>query len=91
MTDDDRNVPCKPRLVGGVPACRQALNLAWYRAGRKGHHTNEISFARILLATACPGGPALWAGGFNSILVSSLIKKRWKRPRFFLRGLLHTR
>ncbi len=25
---------------------------------------NETSFARILLATACPGSPALWAGSF---------------------------
>jgi len=24
----------------------------------------EISLARILLATACPGSPALWAGSF---------------------------
>ncbi len=33
-------------------------------AGRKGHNMNEISFARILLAAACPGSPALWAGSF---------------------------
>jgi len=26
---------------------------------------NEISFARILLAAACPGSPALWAGSFT--------------------------
>jgi len=26
---------------------------------------NEISLARILLATACPGNPALWAGSFT--------------------------
>jgi hypothetical protein len=45
----DRIVPCKPRLVGGV----------------KGHNMNEISFARILLATACPGGPAHWAESFK--------------------------
>jgi hypothetical protein len=25
---------------------------------------NEISLARILLAPACPGSPALWAGSF---------------------------
>jgi hypothetical protein len=28
--------PAIPALQGGVPACRQALDLAWYRAGRKG-------------------------------------------------------
>ncbi len=28
-------------------------------AGRKGHNMNEISFARILLATLCPGSPAV--------------------------------
>ena len=26
---------------------------------------NEISLARIMLATACPGSPALWAGSFT--------------------------
>jgi len=26
---------------------------------------NDISLARILLATACPGSPALWAGNFT--------------------------
>jgi hypothetical protein len=44
-----RNVPRKPRPVGGV----------------KGHNMNETSFARILLATACPGSPALWAVSFT--------------------------
>jgi len=46
-----RKVPRKPRLVGGV----------------KGHNMNETSFARIWLATACPGSPALWAGSFTFI------------------------
>ena len=45
----DRQVPRKPRLLGGV----------------KGHNINGISLAHILLATACPGSPALWAGSFN--------------------------
>jgi len=26
---------------------------------------NDISLARILLTTACPGSPALWAGSFT--------------------------
>jgi hypothetical protein len=34
-------------------------------ADRKGHNMNEISLARILLATACLGSPALWAGSFK--------------------------
>jgi hypothetical protein len=29
---------------------------------------NETSFARILLATACPGSPALWARSFTNVL-----------------------
>jgi hypothetical protein len=29
---------------------------------------NEISFARILLATACLGSPALWAGSFTVLV-----------------------
>ncbi len=65
----DRNVPRKPRLVGGV----------------KGYNTNETSFAHILFATGAPGKlfdklravrfverprracPVLtgWAGSFN--------------------------
>jgi len=31
--------------IGGVPACRQALNLAWYRAGRKGHNIKRYYIA----------------------------------------------
>ncbi len=38
-----RQVPRKPRLVGGV----------------KGHNQKEISLAHILFATACPGSPAV--------------------------------
>jgi hypothetical protein len=37
----DRNVPRKPRLVGGV----------------KGHNINETSFAHILFATGVSGKP----------------------------------
>jgi hypothetical protein len=47
-------MPLKPRLLGGVT----------------GHNYNEISLARILLATACPGSPALWAESFNKIGLS---------------------
>ncbi len=47
--DFGRNVPRNPRLLGGV----------------KWHNMNEISLARILLATACPGSLALWAGSFT--------------------------
>jgi len=36
-------VPRKPRLVGGV----------------MGHNMNDISLARILFATTCPGSPVL--------------------------------
>ena len=50
--------PASPTL----PACgRQA-------GGVKGHNTNEISLARILLATACPGSPALWVGSFTNLI-----------------------
>jgi hypothetical protein len=34
---------------------------------------NETSFARILLATACPGSPALWAGSFTRVCLRSLL------------------
>jgi len=67
----DRNVPRKPHLVGGV----------------KGHNMNEISFARILLATACPGSPALWAGElqiWDLFCISRLgfrISARWNRAQ----------
>jgi hypothetical protein len=50
-----RNDPFDRDVPRGVPAYRQALNPAWYRAGRKGHNTNE---------TSSPGSPALWAEGF---------------------------
>jgi len=50
-----RNVPRKPRLAGGVKSIRP---------DHGGHNMNEISLARIRLATACPGSPALWAGTF---------------------------
>ena len=33
--------------------------------GSRGTIKNELSLARILLATACPGSPALWAGSFT--------------------------
>ena len=46
---NDQQVDRKPRLVGGV----------------RGTMKNEISLARILLATACPGSLALWAGSFT--------------------------
>ena len=52
---NDRQVPRKPRLVGGVEGPN----------GSRGTMKNEISFARILLATACPGSPVLWAGSFT--------------------------
>jgi hypothetical protein len=29
---------------------------------------NETSVARVLLATACPGSPALWARTFTNVL-----------------------
>ena len=45
----DRQVPRKPRLLGGV----------------KGHNINEISLAHILFAAARPGSAALWAGSFK--------------------------
>jgi len=45
----DRQVPRKPCLLGGV----------------KVHIEKDISFARILLATACPGSPGLWPGTFT--------------------------
>jgi hypothetical protein len=38
---------------------------------------NEISLARILLATACPGSPALWAGSFTfygAIMLKEFVK-----------------
>ena len=53
--ESDRSVPRKPRLVGEV----------------KGHTMNEISFARLLLATTCPGSPAPWAGSFNLSFLST--------------------
>jgi len=33
--------------------------------GSMGTIKNEISLARILLATTCPGSPAQWAGSFT--------------------------
>jgi len=36
--------------------------------GVKGHKQNEISFAHILLATACPGSPSLWERSFTPFL-----------------------
>ncbi len=33
--------------------------------GSRGTMKNDISLVRILLATACPGSPALWAGSFT--------------------------
>ncbi len=36
--------------------------------GVKGDNMNGTSFARILLATACPGSPALWAGSFTCFM-----------------------
>jgi len=33
--------------------------------GSRGTMKNDISLARILLTTACPGSPALWAGSFT--------------------------
>jgi len=52
---NDRQVDRKPRLVGGVEG----------HNGSRGTMKNEISLARILLATACPGSLALWAGSFT--------------------------
>jgi len=40
-------------LVGTCPVPPKRDN------GAKGHNMNETSFARILLATACPGSPAM--------------------------------
>jgi hypothetical protein len=57
----DRQVPRKPRLVGGVERPN----------GSRGTMKNEISLARILLATACPGSPALWAGSFTCEILPS--------------------
>jgi len=37
---------------------------------------NEISLARILLATACPGSPALWAVSFTFSEIIKIGKKR---------------
>jgi len=34
---------------------------------------NEISLARILLATACQGSPALWAGSFTDMSYPKLL------------------
>jgi hypothetical protein len=50
-----RQVPRKLRLVGGVARPN----------GSRGTIKNDISLARILLATACPGSLALWAEGFT--------------------------
>jgi len=38
-----------------------------YLAGKclKGHNTKGTSFARFLLATACPGSPGLWPESFT--------------------------
>jgi len=57
----DRQVPRKPRLVGGGGETQ------WVEKpnGSRGTIKNDISLARILLATACPGSPALWAGSFT--------------------------
>jgi hypothetical protein len=41
---------------------------------------NEISLARILLATACPGSPALWAGSFTIVKRNSLLCKILEMP-----------
>ncbi len=35
--------------------------------GVKGHNQKDISFARFLLATACPGSPCLWPGSFTFV------------------------
>jgi hypothetical protein len=56
----DRQVPRKPRLVGGV----------------KGHNINEISFPHFPLATTCPGTPALWAGSFTILITSPWFSSR---------------
>jgi hypothetical protein len=69
----DRNVLHKLRLGGGAPAYRQALNLAWYRAGRKGHNTNESTL---------PGSAALGAASFTtrpsvSITILAMEEKNW--------------
>jgi len=46
--------PASPAL----PACRQAGRRGpCLPAGRKGHNMNDISFARIRLATGVPGKP----------------------------------
>jgi hypothetical protein len=47
--DGGRSLPHNPRPASGV----------------KGHNMNETSFAHILLATACPGSPSLWAGSWG--------------------------
>jgi len=46
--------------------------------GSRGTMKNEISLARILLATACPGSPALWAGSFTSHNLFLLVARKSK-------------
>jgi hypothetical protein len=53
----DRNVPVPPK---------QDRRVKSIRPDHGGHKMNETSFARILLATVCPGSPALWAESFTS-------------------------
>ncbi len=48
-------MPRKLRLVGGGERPN----------GSRGTNIDEVSLARILLATACPGSPALGAGSFT--------------------------
>src|SRR4030042_3469855 len=55
-----RNVPRKPRLVGGV----------------KGHNMNVISFARISLAASRPGSPALCGELHITTLIITVRGKR---------------
>ncbi len=50
-----RQVPHKPCLIGGVEKPNES----------RGTMKNTILLARILLATACPGSPALCAGSFT--------------------------
>jgi len=68
----DRQMPHKPRLVGGIEKANGSRNpmgreAQWVERpnGLRGTIKNRISLARILLATACPGSPALWAGSFT--------------------------
>lgn len=50
----------------------------FWKARSRGTDKNEISLARMVLATACPGSHALWARSFT-----------WREGKSFCCGTLH--